>query len=540
MIATDKMKRRWTVLALGVVFFLTISVLAGSLLSAVSSPSIAFERNNSKTEAGLTNTACFETTPSATPSSTSLPVVLKFASSTPTATGTRTATPMSPTPSGTVQVHEESVTLGVYPYESFWSDAYDATYNITYKRFDAAAYFAAPRSPTPRTFKTIIFENTFLKLTFLPDIGGRLWQVLYKPTNQTVFYNNTVLKPTYWGPTQQGGWLGIGGMEWALPVDEHGYEWGVPWAYTIEQTTGQAAIAFRDTESNTRVRAVVTVTLPVDVAFFVVHPRLENPTGSALDLQFWVNTQLALNVKNIAPQTEFVLSTGQVLVHSNDNSFIPTQYVPPPGATAPTTPMPWPLVGNHNLGRYSGWENYLGVFVPTQTVDFAGAYNGANGLGIARVFDHTTVPGVKLFAFGPEFNGRSQFADDGSDYFELWGGLPRTFFKSDNVRFSANSVKEWDEYWVPFSQTGGLSAATQQAVLYLFVNASRVASVGAAASSANTRGDLILYRDNVEVKRWSVVLSPSSTFRDQVSVPSAGQFKLRLIAQGGAILAETP
>lgn len=443
----------------------------------------------------------------------------------------------APSISDGISVREETITLDAYPYDSFWRDAYDATYNIAYKQFDQFAYRAAPRSTTPRNFKTVIIENDYLRLTFLPELGGRLWQVFYKPTQQNVFYNNRVLKPSPWGPAQQGGWLAAGGMEWALPVDEHGYEWGVPWSYTITRTPGSATITLQDSTATDRVRAKIAVTLMANAAYFTVHPRVENLTRASVPLQFWLNAQIALNEKNVSPETEFVLPANAVYVHSTTDDFIPREYVPPDGAWSPVTPMPWSIVAGRDLSRYRDWENYLGVFVAPsvgaqmyQPMSFAGAYDHANALGIVRVFPRTAAPGVKLFAFGPEFSERLEFSDDGSDYFELWGGLPRTFFHSDDATLAAGASREWDEYWIPFARIGGLTEATRNAVLSLNVDANGNAAIGVAATTRGTRGSLMLYRDGVLARRWDIVLEPGNPFRTQASGQGNGNFKLQFLS----------
>ncbi len=444
-----------------------------------------------------------------------------------------------PPPVGPVRVSQGSVTLSTYPYAAFQRDVTDSTYNITYKQFDANAYNQSPRTPAPKSFNTVIIANDYLELTFLPDLGGRLWQARFKPTGQTVFYNNQVLKPSPWGPAQQGGWLAAGGMEWALPVDEHGYEWGIPWSYTITSNSNQATITFQDSQASDRVRAQVSVTLFANQACFVVHPRIENPTAAATHLQFWANAQLALNSKNVSSATEFIVPSTSVFVHSTGDSFIPPANVPSSGAQSPAAPLAWSIVAGRDLSRYQNWDDYLGVFADAPASDFTGAYNHANDLGIARVFPLTAASGVKLFAFGPNFGGRQLFADDGSDYFELWGGLPRTFFRDDDVTLAAGEAREWDEYWIPFAQTGGLSAATSAAVLYLNVDGNRLATIGAAATARNTRGALIVYRDGVEAARWNVSLDPGNPFRAQTSLGSGTSFRLRFIAPDGTVLAET-
>lgn len=459
----------------------------------------------------------------------------------PTATPTQTpraiapaAPTLAPLAADAVRVREESLMLQAYPYDAFWREAMDRTYQIAYKKFDADAYNAAPRAPAPKSFKTIVVENAYLRLTFLPELGGRLYQVLYKPTGQTLFYNNRVLKPTPWGPAQQGGWLAAGGMEWALPVEEHGYEWGVPWRYKLAGET----VVLWDSDATDRVRAQISVTLPLNAAYFIVRLRIENPTRAAVRLQFWINTQLALSQKNVSPDTEFILPTTQVFVHSTGNDFIPRESLPSETVQSPATPMPWSLVAGRDLSRYKNWRDYLGVFVPAPAFNWMGAYDHASELGIARVFPHERVPGVKLFAFGPQFGGRAVFTDDDSDYFELWGGLPRTFFRDDDVTLAAGEAREWEESWIPFARTGGLSAATCHAVLNL--NIGERARIGVAATTRGTRGTLALYRNGAEIGRWGVALDPGKPFREQVEVPRGGQFKLRFIAADGTLLAETP
>ncbi len=480
-------------------------------------------------------------TATVTPSATALPGITPTRTGTPTPTQTATATATA-TPTvhvvGRITVHEESIQLLAYDTEPYSSDAVDSRYNVSYRRLDLGGFLAGPRTPAARYFKTIVFENDYLRLTFLPELGGRLYQVLYKTTGQTLFYNNKVLKPSPWGPVQQSGWLAAGGMEWALPVEEHGYEWGIPWQYSVAVASGSATISFADSGSNDRVRAVVSVTLPENAAYFIVHPRVINPTTQPLSLQFWVNAQVALNRARVSPETEFVLPTLQVLIHSTGNNFMPAGSVPPNGATRPSAPIAWPAVAQRDLSYYGNWDNYLGVFISGASTGFMGAYDHGNNLGIARVYAPDQVTGGKLFAFGPNFNQRSAYTDDGSDYFELWGGLPRTFFADDNVRLGAGETREWQEYWVPFANTGGLSAATQAAVLSLTAQSGR-AAVGAIATSRVTQGILALYRDNIEVKHWDLALEPGTAFRDQAVVPDGGHLRLRLTTPDGTVLADT-
>lgn len=436
-------------------------------------------------------------------------------------------------------MREDELTLRAYPYEAYLEQKYDPETNFTFLALDRAAY---DRNVTAdqiqdKTLRTVILENEFLALTFIPELGGRLYQVHYKPTGQTLFYNNRVLKPSPWGPPEQGGWLAVGGMEWALPVSEHGYEWGVPWDYVIDQTAGGATITLIDSQASDRVRARIRVTLPAHAAYLIVEPRLENPTDQPARVQFWTNAQLALGAdKNTSPNTEFYLPTDRVFVHSTGSGFIPAENIPPEDASSPAPPITFSNVGGRDLRRYANWDDYLGVFAaePNLRQNFVGAYNHDAQLGIVRVFPPNHAPGVKLFGFGPNFCCRDAFTDDDSDYIELWGGLPRTFFADDDIVLAPGEAREWQETWMPFAKTDGLSAASRDAVLRLQVT-NGTARLGA-YSAVPRETVLVLLQDGRELKRWSLALSPKQPFTASVSVTDDAKLQLRLLDAAGDLI----
>ncbi len=497
-----------------------------------------------------TSTAAPE--PTLAPTSTAVPDAPSA-----TATAATTATPLPaattqvsgtvvtarPSPAATeypVSVSESSVTFKAYPYEKFQTPRTDKKYNVQYQAFDWGAYQSAYTTlkPTNRTVRAVVLENEYLKLTFLPDLGGRLFQVTYKPLKQDLFYNNKYLKPTNWGPSTQGGWLAVGGMEWSLPVADHGYEWGIPWQYQVMQDENGASITVSDTDAADRVRARITITLPAHAGYFTVHPRIENPTAAPVPVQFWVNAQLSLTwAPNVAGPTEFFLPTDSVYIHSTADDFVPKQNVPADGATGPSAPLAWSEIGGRDLAWYSNWYDYLGVFAAKILRPFAGAYNHEAELGIVRLFAPDAAPGVKLFGFGPKFCCRPQVADDSSDYVELWGGLSRTFFAADDVTLAAGQAREWDEVWMPFMRTEGISAATRDAVLYVKTeNGIAYASAYAPVERAAT---LVLLKDGAELKRWDIQLSPRKPFAGKTPMDS-GHLQARLLGSDGQVLAETP
>jgi len=376
------------------------------------------------------------------------------------------ATPR-PTPTPTVQaaalqtskvaVRETTLTLSAYPYQDHLKERIDPRYNFALLWLDRAAYEASNPRPAPRTFQAVVMENEYLSLTFLPELGGRLFKCVFKPTGQNVFYQNPVLKPSYWGPLkrEENAWVAAGGMEWALPVNEHGYEWGMPWSYAIERGAQEASIVLRDSRATDRLRATIRVTLGDGLAYFTLTPRLENPTSQPVALQFWVNAALTLGSASASPNTEFIYPTQRMIVHSTGDAALPGE----------KQSMSWPVYDGRDLSRYGNWRNWLGVFVPEVRQVFAAAYNHDTALGIVRVFPADVAQGLKLFAFGAQFPARAEYSDDGSEYFEMWGGPCRTFWPEDDLTLSPGQSLQWNEVWWPFAGISGLDVANRELAL---------------------------------------------------------------------------
>ena len=384
---------------------------------------------------------------------------------TPTKEPTVKPTPLAITESSSsisgIEVYETTITLPTYPFKDFLVEQIDPIYNIPVFYFDRSAYEAAGPSSAPVDYKGVVLENDYLRLTFLPELGGRLYSAVIKATEaQEIFYHNPVVKPSRYGvlqPAEANWWLATGGMEWAYPTQEHGYRWGVPWDYEVTQSAERAIITLRDIAPG-RVGAEVRVTLPVDSPVFTVAPRLVNDTSQTVPIQFWVNAALSLAPGSMSLQTKFIVPVDRVIVHSRGE----------PGWSVPDahSEITWPLVDQTDLSEYSQWANYLGVFAPNMPAPFIGAYNPEIDLGVVRLIEPGQVPGSKLFAFGADFPDRS-YTDDGSQYFEIWGGANTGFWPEADVLLPAGKTLAWQEQWRPLAGLGGITWANQQVAMSL-------------------------------------------------------------------------
>ncbi len=359
-----------------------------------------------------------------------------------------------------VRLSETTVTLPTYPIWEYLVEQVDPLYNIPVFYFNRLDYEAAAPTPTPVDYTGVVLENDYLKLTFLPELGGRLYSAISKPTGQEIFYHNPVIKPSRYGvlqPWEANWWLAAGGMEWAYPTQEHGYRWGVPWDYRLTQSYTGATITLNDTAPG-RVGAEVDVTLPADSAAFTVVPKLVNATSETVPVQFWLNAALTLDSPSMSPRTQFIVPVDSIVVHSRGEAG---WVVPSSGEISP-----WPLIDQTDLSDYSQWANYMGFFAPNLKAPFMGAYNPDTSMGVVRLIEPGAVPGSKLFAFGLPFTDRS-YTDDASQYFEIWGGANTGFWSEDDIDLPPGDTLQWQESWWPLAGLGGITWANQHAAIHI-------------------------------------------------------------------------
>lgn len=474
--------------------------------------------------------------PSATPSATaSLPP----ASASPIATTTRSVPASPPTPSATTSYRVTQITLATYPYAAFQGSAVDAERNnYPAPVLDRAAYDAANPQPVPKSYRLLILENRYLRLSILPDLGGRIYECVFKPTGNNEFYKNPVVKPTHWGPPSPpypagvNWWLAAGGMEFGFPVEEHGYEWSTAWGFDhVTQSNGGVMVTVFTRGGPQNAYAVVDIILPPDTAYFVMQPHIINPTAAAFRFKWWANAMLAPGAANKpGPDLRFIFPTAQVTVHSTGDPSLP-------GAGQP---MPWPVVNGRDLSRLGNWGQWLGVFQrPAAQGDFVGAYDPAADEGMLRIYPSAVARGAKLFAMGwSSAIDANNWTDDGSGYVELHGGLTATF--DDWYELAPGGEVTWSETWYPVAGIGGVTFADDAAALALLPADGRL-KVGLFPTTA-LHGRLTVLLPGMAPVVSEVAISPAQPWMQAVAleagVPAQGQAAVTLADAQGRVLFE--
>src|SRR6185436_11332452 len=160
-----------------------------------------------------------------------------------------------------------------------------------------------------RTFKTHVLENRYLKVTLVPEFGGRIVSIIYKPTGHEQLYRSEVGVPYgikagnfYYD------WLMVyGGIFPTFPDAEHGKAWLKPWDFkVVSQSADEVTVSMslRDDfayaaapkqflKGSTGLEAAYYVTLKAGRAALDARVVLKNPQSKAIDYEYWTCTTLA-------------------------------------------------------------------------------------------------------------------------------------------------------------------------------------------------------------------------------------------------------
>jgi tetratricopeptide (TPR) repeat protein len=345
-----------------------------------------------------------------------------------------------------VKAWEGSITIPTYGWEDdvnpkFWAMEAGAKGATTVKASITYPYNMQDhlsRKVEDVVYKAIFLENEYLKITCLPELGGRLHSVYDKTTNQEVFHLNDVIKPSM--IAMRGGFIS-GGIEWNAgpqvhtvtilsPVDVlHG-----------ENDDGSAYIEVSNLEKSLRTKWTVRVTLHPGKALLDEDIRIYNPTDAMNPYYFWNCTAF--------PQLE---GTRFIYPMSRGTDHFGIEY------------FDWPVNEGTDLSWTKNYEEAASIFAVDCAYDFFGAYDVDLDRGIVQVANHNEHLGKKAWTWGQGEYGRvsmNNLGDKNPEYIEVQSGPLQT--QSDYGLLSPGASISWKEYWYPIHGLGtGFEFATE-------------------------------------------------------------------------------
>jgi hypothetical protein len=385
-----------------------------------------------------------------------------------------------------------------------------------------------------RTFRTYVLENRYLKVTLLPEFGGRILSIIYKPTGHEQLYRSEVGVPYgikagnfYYD------WLMVyGGIFPTFPDAEHGKTWLKPWDFKVVKESADevsVSMSLKDDFAyagapkqfrvgSTGIEATSYVTLKADRAALDARVVLKNPQDRTIDYEYWTCTTLAPgsdpnNPKTtggaeiIAPIPAYTtphwsanLSEGDTSAGAGKSRFEKLRYF-----------RNWPTMGIAYAAPDMGAANFWGVI------------NHDNDEGIIRIADNTVTRGLKMWTWGfPSFTNETDARKDPNEarpYVELWAGVSDQFFHS--AHFPARGEVSIPETYSPTVGMSNVTHANENMLINLSAEGASVNlqffSVEPATPLRVTlkRGDAVLFDDAVKA-------DPKNGNRISATIPAGG------------------
>jgi tetratricopeptide (TPR) repeat protein len=353
------------------------------------------------------------------------------------------------------------------------------------------------RTKKDRTYKALFLENEYLKVSCLPELGGRLHSVLDKTEDKEMFHLNDVIKPGM--IAMRGAWIS-GGVEWNAGPQGHTVTILSPVDVLIgENTDGSAYLEINNLEKTQRTQWTVRVTLHPGKAYLDERVRIYNPVDAISPYYFWNCTAFPNR-----PGTRFIYPMTLGTDHNGVKFFS------------------WPIHEGRDMTWLKNYEIYSSVFAVDCVFDFFGAYEVDADRGIVQVADHHELGGKKAWTWGTwEFGLVSQknLTDNDGPYIEVQSGPLPT--QSDYGMLLPRQEVSWQEYWYPVHGLGdGFEYATKDVAVQT-VQEDDILRLRIIATSSFPGATCLITRDSRQLLRKTLNLGPENP--KVVTLTAAGQ-----------------
>jgi hypothetical protein len=386
-----------------------------------------------------------------------------------------------------------------------------------------------------RSFRIHVLENRYLKVTLLPEFGGRILSIIYKPTGHEQLYRAQVGVPYgIKGDTFYYDWLMVvGGIFPTFPDAEHGKTWLKPWDFRIvKQSAGEVTVSMSlrdDFEYSaapgkfrrgfTGIEATTYVTLKAGRAALDARMVLKNPQARTIQYEYWTCTTLA---PGSAPNNPKATGGAEIIA--------PIDAYRTPAWSAHLSAGDESLgMGTSRFEKLRYFKNWPAMGIAYAAPDmrggnFWGVINHDNEEGIIRIADNKVTPGLKMWTWGfPSFSNETDPRKDPNParpYVELWAGVSDEFFHS--AEFPALGEVSIPETYSPTVGMSNVTHANQNILINLAPEASAVNlqffSIEPAAPLRIMlkRGDVVLFDEAVQAdpkngNRISAKIAPRSS-----------------------------
>ena len=391
-----------------------------------------------------------------------------------------------------------------------------------------------------RTFKAYVLENRYLKVTLVPEFGGRIVSIIYKPTGHEQLYRTEVGVPYGIGDGNfYYDWLMVyGGIFPTFPDAEHGKTWLKPWDFKVVKESADevtVSMSLKDDfaypaapkvfrPGSTGIEATYYITLKTGRAALDARVVLKNPQAKAIDYEYWTCTTLAPGSDPQNPKTtggaEIIAPIAAYTTPRWSHNLADSDESLGPGRSQ-----------FEKLHYFRNWPT-MGIAYAApdmQSGNFWGVINHDNEEGIIRIGDNTITRGLKMWTWGfPSLGNETDARGHPSmaqPYIELWAGVSDQFFHS--AGFPAHGEVSIPETYSPTVGMSNVTQANEHILVNLVADRS---SVGLQFFSLEPATPLRIRLKRGEVLLFDEVVTadPKTGNRISAGIPAGGGDRVRL------------
>lgn len=282
-------------------------------------------------------------------------------------------------------------------------------------------------------YDAIVLENPHIRVTILPELGGKIWSVYDKHAKRETLHVPDCVKPGL--IFLRGAWI-AGGMELNFPIGHHADTMFPVPVRIEEQGPQQAVVVIERNCRRTGMRMETRVTLRADEACFDLAMTVSNPTPVSQRWYQWTNVGVT------ASKDWRFFSKGNLYTGGMGMEAYPVD----------------------NSGKDISWYRNRPVagdnFMVGVREDYFGCYDFGKEHGLAHWAPWQQVPGKKYFTWGSTartYDSGSIFNNTGDDYLEIQTGPMET--QLHFAMLAPGQTQSFASTWMPYRQIGGLEWA---------------------------------------------------------------------------------
>src|SRR5688572_19615256 len=170
------------------------------------------------------------------------------------------------------------------------------------------SYSETSARPVAKKYRFIVLQNDHVKTTICPDLGGKVYSLIHKPSGKEVLYVPDVIRYTRILPRF---YFIAGGIEVSFPIS-HSPTQNDPVLYKIDKTKDRVYVTCGERELRFGMQWSVEYSLGVNDNFLTQRVVFYNPGNNSYPWMSWSNAALPS-----AADTRYDFPNGKVLSHSS-------------------------------------------------------------------------------------------------------------------------------------------------------------------------------------------------------------------------------